>query len=102
MKKMPIIMSIALLIAGTGVGVAGDVEAGKSKSEGCVGCHGLNGKSNNPNYPDIAGQKKNYLAKAIKDYRDGKRTDAMMNSMVTSLSDADIENLAAYYSSLKK
>lgn len=80
---------------------AGDAAAGKTKSANCAGCHGMNGKSNNPNYPNLAGQKENYLIKATKDYRDGNRKDAMMSSMVTGLSDADIADLAAYYSSVK-
>ena len=80
---------------------AGDAAAGKAKSANCTGCHGMNGKSNNPNYPNLAGQKENYLVKAIKDYRDGKRQDAMMGSMVTGLSDADIADLAAFYASVK-
>lgn len=80
---------------------AGDVAAGKAKSEDCVGCHGLNGHSNNPNFPNLAGQKENYLAKAIKDYRDGKRQDAIMGTIVKELSDADVANLAAFYSSVK-
>ncbi|WP_455216975.1 c-type cytochrome [Kaarinaea lacus] len=80
---------------------AGDAAAGKAKSANCAGCHGLNGKSNNPNYPNLAGQKSNYLVKATKDYRDGNRKDPMMSSMATGLSDADIEDLAAFYSSVK-
>lgn len=80
---------------------AGDAAAGKAKSANCAGCHGMNGKSNNPNYPNLAGQKKNYLIKATKDYRDGNRKDPMMGSMVTGLSDADIDDLATFYSSVK-
>lgn len=80
---------------------AGDPEAGKAKSEACVGCHGLNGKSSNPMYPSLKGQQKMYLIKALKAYRDGKRDDPMMGSLAKSLSDEDIENLAAYYASLK-
>jgi cytochrome c553 len=80
---------------------AADVAAGKQKSEACAGCHGMNGKSNNPMYPSLKGQQKMYLIKALKAYRDGKRDDAMMNSFAKGLSDADIENLAAYYSGLK-
>lgn len=79
----------------------GDAAAGKAKSEDCVGCHGLNGRSNNPNYPNLAGQKENYLIKATKDYRDGKRNDAIMGTIVKGLSDADIANLAAFYASVK-
>lgn len=80
---------------------AGDAAAGKAKSANCTGCHGMNGKSSNPDYPNLAGQKNNYLVKAIKDYRDGKRKDPMMGSMVSGLSDADIDDLAAFYSSVK-
>ena len=80
---------------------AGDAAAGKAKSANCTGCHGMNGKSNNPNYPNLAGQKKNYLIKATKDYRDGNRKDPMMSSMVSGLSDTDIEDLAEFYSSVK-
>jgi cytochrome c553 len=80
---------------------AGDAEAGKKKSEACVGCHGMGGKSNNPMYPSLKGQQKMYLIKALKAYRDGGRSDPMMSSFAKNLSDGDIEDLAAYYSSLK-
>ena len=80
---------------------AADAAAGKQKSEPCVGCHGTNGKSNNPMYPSLKGQQNMYLIKALKAYRDGKRDDPMMSTFAKSLSDADIEDLAAYYSGLK-
>lgn len=80
---------------------AGDAAAGKTKSANCVGCHGLNGRSNNPSNPNLAGQKEAYLVKSIKAYRDGHRKDPMMNSMVAGLSDADIADLAAFYASVK-
>jgi cytochrome c553 len=81
--------------------VQADADAGKKKSEACVGCHGMNGKSTNPMYPSLKGQQKMYLIKALKAYRDGGREDPMMSSFAKSLSDGDIEDLAAYYSSLK-
>jgi len=81
--------------------VAADANAGKAKSESCAMCHGKNGKSTNPNNPSLAGQQKNYLIKAMKDYKDGKRQDPTMSTMITPLSDADIENIAEYYSKLK-
>lgn len=80
---------------------AADADAGKQKSEACVGCHGINGKSNNPLYPHLKGQQKMYLIKALKAYRDGERNDPMMSSFAKSLSDGDIEDLAAYYSGFK-
>lgn len=80
---------------------AADAAAGKQKSESCTGCHGMGGKSTNPMYPSLKGQQKMYLIKALKDYRDGKRDDPMMSGFAKSLSDADIDNLAEYYSGLK-
>ena len=80
--------------------LAGDVEAGKAKSAMCASCHGANGIGLSPLWPNLAGQKEQYLIKQIKAFRDGTRQDPMMAPMVAALSDADIENLAAYYSSL--
>ncbi len=54
-----------------------------------------------PLWPNLAGQKEQYLIKQIKAFRDGTRQDPMMAPMVAALSDTDIENLAAYYSSQK-
>jgi cytochrome c553 len=100
--KKTIVTLMSVVVLGFAMNAqAGDAAAGKAKSANCTGCHGMNGKSNNPNYPNLAGQKENYLVKAIKDYRDGKRKDAMMGSMVTGLSDADIADLAAFYASVK-
>jgi cytochrome c553 len=84
-----------------GNAAAGDAAAGEAKSSNCTGCHGRNGKSTMPTNPNLAGQKEQYLVKAIKAYRDGQRKDPMMNSMVAGLSDADIEDLAAFYASVK-
>ena len=81
--------------------LSADIASGKAKAAGCTGCHGLNGVSTNPAYPNLAGQKDQYLAKAIKDYRDGKRKDAMMEGTVKGMSDPDIDNIATYYASLK-
>jgi len=105
-NQKTIIRLLAILIINTllfvsGSVVAGAAEDGKQKTAGCVSCHGMNGRSNNPNYPNLAGQKKNYLIKALKAYRDKKREDTMMNSLTASLSDADIDAIAAYYSSQK-
>ena len=77
-----------------------DAAAGKSKSATCVGCHGPAGISNNPLWPNLAGQKDAYMIKQMKAFRDGMRSDPLMSPMSKPLSDADIENLAAYYSSL--
>lgn len=67
----------------------------------CAGCHGEAGVSANSLWPNLAGQKRDYLAKQLKAFRDQDRVDPMMNAIAQSLCDADIEALTAYYSSLK-
>ena len=102
MKKIiMIILSVVVMGFGMNVQAGGDAAAGQAKSDNCTGCHGRNGKSMMPMNPSLAGQQEAYLVKAMKDYRDGKRNDPMMSSMVKGLSDADIADLAAYYSSIK-
>ena len=81
--------------------MAADVAAGKAKSAVCAACHGPAGISVSPLWPNLAGQKEMYLAKQIKAFRDGTRKDPSMAPMVAALTDADADNLAAYYASLK-
>lgn len=103
MMKMKITY-VALAILGLGmvtVAQAGDAAAGKAKSATCVGCHGADGIGTTDLNPNLAGQKEAYIVKSVKAYRDGARKDPMMNAMAKPLSDADIDNLAAYFSSLK-
>lgn len=83
---------------------AGDIAAGKAKSAMCTACHGADGKAVIPTYPNLAGQNEGYLKLAIKAYKNGERKGgqaAIMAGMAMPLSDADIDNLAAYYASLK-
>lgn len=80
---------------------AGDAAAGKSKAATCVACHGADGVSINPMWPNLAGQKELYLAKQMKDFREGKRNDPVMGPMAKPLSDEDIADLAAYYAGLE-
>jgi len=79
---------------------AADLEAGQAKAVTCAACHGQKGISNNPEWPNLAGQKEKYLRLQITAFRDGDRINALMQPMVSSLTDKDIENLAAYYASL--
>lgn len=101
------ILSFMLLTFGLVFGNAGyaaDAAAGKAKSVTCVACHGADGNGNSANalWPKLAGQHEAYLAKQIKDFRDGNRKDPMMSAMAAALSDADIANLAAYFASQKQ
>ena len=102
MKKFIVASFSSLLLVSASVGMAaGDAAAGKAKSATCAGCHGPAGISANPLWPNLAGQKDAYLVKQLKAFRDGTRTDPVMSPMAKPLSDADIDNLAAYFSSLK-
>ncbi len=92
---------LSLTIAWSTSVVAGDASAGKAKSTTCVACHGATGTSSIPNYPNLCGQKEAYLTKAIKAYQSGARNEPMMKPMVANLSDDDVANLAAYFSSQK-
>lgn len=79
---------------------AGDAAAGKVKAASCAICHGAEGVSANDIWPNLAGQKSGYLVKQMKAFRDGDRKDPMMSPMAAPLSDEDIDNLAAHFSSL--
>jgi Cytochrome c553 len=82
--------------------LAFDKEAGKKKAEQvCASCHGLDGVGIIPTYPNLAGQYVDYLTKSLKDYRSGKRSNAIMAGFAATLTDEDIKNLAYYYATLK-
>lgn len=81
-----------------GAAVAGDAAAGKVLAQNCAACHGETGVGTNPAWPNIAGQQAVYLANTLKAFRAGLRKDPMMAGVVRGLSDADITNLAAFYS----
>lgn len=106
MKKIALTIGAFVLSGAASLAVAGDAEAGKTvyASKGCVACHGANGVSAVPTYPNLAGQKEQYLTLAIKAYKEGHREStnaASMKPMAAMLSDADIENVAAYLSGLQ-
>lgn len=80
---------------------AGDIEAGKAKSMLCAACHGADGISLAPIYPNLKGQKAQYIEKQLKAFKEGTRQDPVMAPMAMPLTDEDIANLAAYFESLK-
>lgn len=95
----PVVAGLVLALA-TLTAAAGDAAAGKARSVTCAACHGQDGISLVPSYPNLAGQKKDYLVSALNAYKSGARTNPLMQPMVASLSDEDIQNLAAYYAEL--
>lgn len=80
-----------------------DIAAGARRAAVCFACHNANGISRMPGVPDLAGQDRDYLEHALRDYRGGQiRKDPTMNAMAQPLSDRDIANIAAYFSSLPR
>lgn len=102
MRKTAIVGAI-LVVPSLAAGAAlagGDPAAGKAKAAVCVGCHGANGISTNPLWPNLAGQKAPYIVKQLKAFRAGTRQDPLMGPIAKNLSDQDMEDLAAYFSGL--
>lgn len=94
----------ALLLAACGDDAesppAADIEAGKVLvAAECAGCHGMDGRGEKSGIPNLAAQPAEYLADALNAYRDGRRHHAALQDLASSLSDADIRNIAGYYAS---
>ena len=94
--------SALILVVSANTAIAGgNAAAGKSKAATCNACHGANGISAVPTYPNLAGQKEAYLVKQMKAFKDGSRKDPTMNAMAKPLSDDDMANIAAHYAGMK-
>lgn len=101
MKRTLFILSAIALGASLPTHAKGNYEAGKAKSTACAACHGTDGVSTVPTFPKLAGQHPDYLYQALKDYKAGKRKNPIMAGMAGNLSDADMADLAAYFSAQK-
>ena len=99
MKKTILILSLVLTTFSSFTLAEGNVEAGKDLSAMCAGCHGADGNSVLSNFPKLAGQGEGYLFKQLKDFKYDARQDVAMAGVVASLSEEDMMNLAAYFSS---
>ncbi|MDQ3025709.1 MAG: cytochrome c [Pseudomonadota bacterium] len=94
---------LALLVAmsGSAMAASGDASVGKKKSVTCAACHGENGVSASPEFPNLAGQYADYLESSIRHYQNGKRKNPIMQAQVKDLKTKDIMDLAAYFASQK-
>jgi cytochrome c553 len=81
-------------------GQAADVNVGKNQSAVCQGCHGSEGYSAGPMFPNLAGQSRIYLETQLKKFKAGERQSPTMKSVAEELSDEEVQNLAAHFSSL--
>ena len=98
MKSRHIALTLALTsLISFGSVHAADAEAGKQKTIVCAACHGADGNSVNPIWPSLAGQHASYVAKQLREFKNGKRVDPTMIGMVAALSEEDMDNIAAYF-----
>ncbi len=89
------------LAAAAPVLAAGDAAEGKVKAGMCRICHGIDGVARNPEAPNIGGEHFVYIQNQLRNFRSGKRTHEVMSVIAEGLSDEDIDDLAAWYSSIK-
>jgi cytochrome c553 len=98
-KVLATLSLVAVLGCSAPAFAAGSVEAGQAKSMTCMACHGADGNSLNPEWPSLAGQHRSYIEKQLRHFKAGERENALMSPMAMVLSDEDIADLAAYFSS---
>ena len=101
MKRTLFVAGMVLLFGAAGlVQAGGDAGAGKAKAGVCAGCHGANGQGSGTN-PALAGKSEEQIVQALKDYKSGKRANAVMKPFASSLGEQDMANLAAYFAAMK-
>lgn len=101
MRKLSTLAVLTVMLSAGPAAMAADATAGQAKAATCAACHGANGHSPLAMWPHLAGQSAPYLVDQLHAFRAGElRNNAQMAPMVTPLSDADIEDLAAYFASL--
>lgn len=94
-------LALGALAAAAPAFAEGDPVAGKQKAGMCRVCHGVDGVARNPEAPNIGGEHFVYLQNQLRNFRSGKRTHEVMSVIAGGLSDGDIDDLAAWYSSIK-
>jgi len=100
MKKIVALFCGAVLMVtvATGSAFAGNAAAGKEKAKACAACHGADGNSTSADFPRLAGQHADYIVKSLQAYKAGTRKNPIMAPMGSTLSQRDMEDLAAYFS----
>lgn len=99
LKKLLIIASL-IIVSNTAL-ANGDAEAGKNKAATCAACHGADGNSSVSTFPSLAAQVPGYIAAQLANFKNGIRKNAIMAGQVASLSETDMADLDAYYSTQK-
>ncbi len=101
LSRLFVALPCAALGALPGPAIAADAAAGKAKAQTCTVCHGPIGMSTQPDAPNLAGQPEIYLNAQLRAFRSGERRQEVMTLMAKPLTDDDIANLAAWYSSIR-
>ena len=96
-----LLASASLFVAASSASHAADAKAGRAKAMMCQACHGLDGLSKTPDAPNIAGQIEPYLVTQMQAFKSGTRKNDAMSVVAPSLSDKDIEDLAAYFAAIE-
>lgn len=91
---------ISSIFAGNAALPAGNAQNGATKAQVCQACHGANGNSANPEWPSLAGLGADYIAGQLQNFKDGKRVNAVMQPMASSLSTQDMQDIGAYFDTL--
>lgn len=99
MKILIQLIIVLSVLASHSVFARGDAEAGKNKSAPCAACHGVDGNSQNPEWPKLAGQGAPYIFAQLRLFKNGERTNALMSPQAAALSEQDMHDLAAFYAS---
>ncbi len=94
------LIALAVIAYAASAGWAADPKAGRKKAAACQTCHGIDGIAKIPIAPHIAGESQIYLETQLKAFRSGKRVHEIMSIIASQLSDEDIADLAAWYSSI--
>jgi cytochrome c553 len=98
-KQLLIVLTGLLALSTSALAASGDAEVGRKKSTPCAACHGANGVSPTPDFPNLAGQYADYLHSALRHYKNGKRKNPIMQGQVANLSEKDMLDLAAFFAS---
>ena len=96
-----LVMFCVMSVASSALAEIGDPAAGKVRAAVCTACHGPDGISVNDNWPNLAGQKENYIIEQLESFQKGTRTNPLMSGVAKMLTQKDIHDVAAYFSHLK-
>jgi cytochrome c553 len=90
---------LSTLYIARSIAQTGSADAGQAKSAICASCHGVDGNSVTPEWPSLAGQHESYIVRQLEAYRNGERQDVGMQNFAAMLSEQDMHDIAAYFSS---